>query len=152
VTRITNKLAREGVFVCPTLAVFERRAGKKAATAVEAHAFDNMLQFTAACHKAGVALVVGSHTSGPLARRGKAYLREMELLVEAGMEPLEVITAATETNARFFGVAERLGTIEPGKLADLVIVRGDPSRRIQDIDQVERVMLNGIWVDRPSDR
>ena len=62
------------------------------------------------------------------------------------MTPLEVITAATLNNAEFFGVSKRLGTVEPGKIADLLLVNGDPSINIDDIDQVQRVMLNGRWV------
>jgi imidazolonepropionase-like amidohydrolase len=65
------------------------------------------------------------------------------------MAPLEVITAATKTGAEFFGVADRIGTIQPGKLADLVLIDGDPSARIKDIDNVSRVMLNGNWVPLP---
>jgi len=49
-------------------------------------------------------------------------------------------------NARFFRAADRLGSIEPGKLADLVLVEGDPSRNISDMRRITRVMLNGEWV------
>ena len=88
-------------------------------------------------------MVVGSHTSAPFAKRGKAYLREMQLMVDAGMKPIEVITAATKTNAEFFGVEGRLGTLEPGKLADLLVVDGNPAKNIDDMDRVAVVVLNG---------
>ena len=93
-------------------------------------------------------VVVGSHTSAPFAQRGKAYLREMQLMVEAGMQPLEVITAATSTGAKFFGVQDRLGTLHPGKLADVLIVDGNPATNINDIDRVDSVLLNGQVVFR----
>ena len=105
-----------------------------------------MMKFIGLCHDAGAKIVVGSHTSAPFAAKGKAYVREAELLVQAGLSPLEVVTAATKTNAEFFGASRRLGTIEPGKLADLIIVDGDPSTAIGDIDKVDRVMLGGNWV------
>jgi imidazolonepropionase-like amidohydrolase len=57
---------------------------------------------------------------------GFAYVREMELLQEAGFHPLEVIRAATLSGAEALGVADRVGSIEPGKLADLVVVEGNP--------------------------
>lgn len=115
-----------------------------------------MLRFLARCHQAHAKIVVGSHTVAPFANPGRAYQRELELLVGAGLSPLEVITAATQTNAQFFGIADRLGTIEAGKLADLVLIEGDPSKDIAAMGNVKRVMLNGNWVavepfDRPLD-
>ena len=109
-------------------------------------AFRNMLAFVGRAHRAGARVVVGSHSSVPHAERGWAYQREMELLVEAGLTPIEAIVAATLENARFFRVEDRLGTIERGKLADLLLVEGDPSRDIRAMRRVRRVMLNGRWV------
>ena len=90
--------------------------------------------------------MAGSHSTVPKADRGWAYQREMELLAECGLSPIEVITAATRNNAEFFRVSGRLGTIEPGKLADLVLLAGDPLNGIPAMRQVERVMLNGGWI------
>ena len=135
-----------GVFVSPTLAIFEARQGERNATPDEVEGFANMLEFLSKCHQAGARIVVGSHTSAPFAERGMAYFREMELLVECGMTPLEVITAGTRNNAQFFGIDDRLGTIEVGKLADLIIVDGDPAKDISAMRKVEDVMLNGRWV------
>jgi len=147
---LLDLIVQRKVVVCPTLAVFEKRRGDRNTTEVEARGFENMLRFTRLCHRAGVTLVVGSHSSVPKAERGWAYQREMELLVECGLTPAEVITAATRNNADFFRISGRLGTIEPGKLADLILVRGDPLKDIQALRQVQRVMLNGQWV-MPSD-
>jgi imidazolonepropionase-like amidohydrolase len=68
------------------------------------------------------------------------------LLHEAGLTPMEVIVAATMENARYFRVDERLGSIEKGKLADLVVVDGDPIKDIKLMRNVKRVMINGVWV------
>ena len=69
----------------------------------------------------------------------------MELLVESGLTPMDAIVAATTQQARFFRIAERLGSIETGKLADLILVEGDPRQDIRAMRRVQRVMLNGKW-------
>ena len=97
--------------------------------------------------EAGARIVVGGHTSVPFAARGEAPWREIELLVEAGLTPMQAIQAATANGAAFLGRARDLGTIEPGKLADLVVLTGDPLARIADIRTVERVLAGGAWVD-----
>ena len=104
-----------------------------------------MLRFVGICHQAGAKIVVGSHTSAPFAERGRAYQRELELLVECGLTPLEALTAGTLHNAEFFGIEDRLGTIEPGKTADLILVDGDPSADITAMRNVKHVLLNGNW-------
>jgi imidazolonepropionase-like amidohydrolase len=145
--RLIELLIEKEVYVSPTLAIFERRNGAKEGTKEQERAFGNMLQFMSACYEAGVRIVVGSHTSAPFAEKGRAYQRELELLIDCGMTPLEAITAGTLVNARFFGVEDRLGTVEMGKLADLLIVEGDPSKQIDDLVRVQKVMLNGRWVE-----
>jgi imidazolonepropionase-like amidohydrolase len=134
------------VVVSPTLAVFERRAGDKDVADMHVRGFEKMLQFVGMCHQAGVTIVAGSHTWVPHADLGWAYQRELELLVESGLEPLEAIKAGTVNNARFFGAEDRLGSIGPGKMADMVFVRGDPSRDIKDMYKVSCVMFNGRWI------
>lgn len=144
---LLDLIVQRGTFLSPTLAVFERRAGDKGATEMHARAFRQMLKFVGLAKRAGARIVVGSHSSVPHAERGWAYQREMELLVESGLTPLQAITAATLENARFFRIADRLGSIEAGKLADLILVEGDPSRDMVAMRRVRRVMLNGRWVD-----
>jgi imidazolonepropionase-like amidohydrolase len=135
-----------GTFVSPTLAVFERQKGDKDTTDMHVHGFKQMENFVRLVHSAGAKVVVGSHSDVPHAKRGWAYQRELELLVESGLTPMQAIVAGTAENARFFRIADRLGTIEVGKLADLVIVEGDPTKNISDMRRVKRVMLNGRWV------
>lgn len=143
---LLDLMIRERTFFSVTLAVFERRAGDPRVTEVEARGFQNMLRFVRLCHQAGVTLVVGSHSVVPKAGRGWAYQRELELLCECGCSPLEAIRAGTLDNARFFRQEDRLGTIEPGKLADLFLVEGDPARDIGALSHVRRVMLGGFWI------
>src|SRR5580692_5742744 len=73
--------------------------------------------------------------------------RQVELLVEAGFSPLEAIHIATENGADFLGEAARIGTLKAGKLADLVVIKGDPSQKIADIENVELVFKDGIGYD-----
>ena len=134
-----------GVVVSPTLAVFERQPGDKETTAVHVHAFKQMEAFVGLANKAGAKIVVGSHSDVPHAKRGWAYQRELELLVDSGLTPMQAIVAGTLENARYFHAADRLGSIEAGKLADLVLVEGDPSKDISKMRRIKRVMLNGVW-------
>ena len=134
-----------GVVVSPTLAVFERQPGDKDTKQVHVHAFKQMEAFVGLAKKAGAKVVVGSHSDVPHAKRGWAYQRELELLVEAGLTPMEAIVAGTMENARYFRIEDRLGSIEAGKLADLVFVEGDPLKDISNMRRVKRVMLNGQW-------
>ena len=77
----------------------------------------------------------------------EAAWRELELLVDAGLSPAQALASAWITPARFFGVAERLGSIEPGKAADLVLLRENPLKDISAVRRVQRVMLAGEWVE-----
>jgi imidazolonepropionase-like amidohydrolase len=143
---LLDLMVKRKVFLSPTLAVFEKRRGDRGVIEVEAHGFENMLEFARMCHRAGARIVVGSHSVVPKAERGWAYQRELELLAECGLTPLEIITAATRNNAEFFRASARLGTIEPGKLADLVLLDDDPLKDIRALHRVGRVMLNGRWI------
>jgi imidazolonepropionase-like amidohydrolase len=140
-----------GVVVSPTLAVFERQRGDKDTTDVHVTGFQRMEEFVGLARKAGAKIVVGSHSDVPHAKRGWAYQRELELLVESGLSPLEAIVAGTMENARYFHIADRLGSVEKGKLADLILVEGDPSTNISDMRRIKRVMLNGIWQQAESE-
>jgi len=73
--------------------------------------------------------------------------REVELLVEAGFTPLEAIKIATYNGAQFLGQLDRIGTIAVGKAADLVVIKGDPSKKIEDIENVELVFKDGVGYD-----
>lgn len=145
VDSLVRFLTEKQTFICPTLGVFERQADR--GDSVEVNGFANMVKFVGLAKKGGARIVVGSHTWVPYAERGYAYFREMELLQQAGMTPMEIIQAATLENARFFRIEERVGTVEAGKLADLILVDGDPIADISHMRNVRRVMLNGTWIE-----
>jgi len=73
--------------------------------------------------------------------------REIELLVEAGFTPVEAIHIATENGAIYLGRQDRIGTLAAGKQGDLVLIKGDPSRNIDDIENVEIVFKAGVGYD-----
>jgi imidazolonepropionase-like amidohydrolase len=73
--------------------------------------------------------------------------RELELLVEAGFTPIEAIHIATANGARYEKQLDRIGTIETGKRADLVVLKGDPGQHIADIENVELVFKDGVAYD-----
>ena len=137
-------LSGKKTFVTPTLAAFEKQPDK--GDSIEVNAFRNMLKFTGQAGKGGVRIVVGSHSWVPYAETGFAYFREMELLQQAGLSMMEIIVAATMENARFFRIDERLGSIEKGKLADIIFIEGDPLKDIKAMLNIRRVMLNGVWI------
>lgn len=139
-------LIRKGTFVTPTLGAFEYQAGNGKVDSIKLTAFNNMKAFTGKLKKAGVHIVLGSHATIPYAETGWAFQREMELLVESGLSNSEVIVAATMENARFFRIDDRLGSIEKGKIADMVLVNGNPLVDIKAARNIVRVMLNGVWV------
>ncbi|MCI0392430.1 MAG: amidohydrolase family protein [Acidobacteria bacterium] len=140
-------IVNRGVFISATLAVFERRQGDRNTNDTHTRGFKNMLKFIGMAKRAGARVVVGSHSSVPHAERGWAYQREMELFVESGMTPIEAIVAATMENARFFRIDDRLGSVEAGKLSDLILVEGDPTKEIGALRRIKRVMLNGKWIN-----
>ena len=111
-------------------------------------AFKKEMEFERAFVKAGGMLLAGEDPTGMggvLAGFGDQ--REVELLVEAGFTPLEAIHSATANGAQFLGDADRIGTIAAGKQADLVVIKGDPSSKIEDIENVEIVFKDGVGYD-----
>ena len=75
------------------------------------------------------------------------WQREIELLVEAGFSPVEAIQIYSANGASWLGESNRIGTIAPGKLADRVLVRGDPATHISDIENVDMVFKDGVGYD-----
>jgi len=111
-------------------------------------AFKKEEEFEYAFSKAGGLLLAGldpTGMGGVIAGFGDQ--REVELLVEAGFTPLEAIHIATYNGAQYLGELDRIGTIAPGKQADLVVIKGDPSKKIEDIENVETVFKDGVGYD-----
>jgi imidazolonepropionase-like amidohydrolase len=113
-----------------------------------AQMFKQEMEFERAFAKAGGLLLAGvdpTGIGGDLAGFGDQ--RELELLVEAGFTPLEAIHIATHNGAQYLGELDRIGTIAAGKQADLVVMKGDPSKRIEDVENTEIVFKDGVGYD-----
>ncbi|HLL13477.1 MAG TPA: amidohydrolase family protein [Pyrinomonadaceae bacterium] len=106
-------------------------------------AFERSLKLTGRLHRAGVPLMAGSDLVVP----GHSIFRELELLVRAGLSPLEAIRAATVVPARALRMEGELGTIEAGKRADLLLVAGNPLDSISHIRRVKYVVARGEMHD-----
>ncbi len=106
------------------------------------------MDFERAFVQAGGLLIAGldpTGNGGVVA--GFGDLREVELLVEAGFPPLEAIKIASLNGAKFLGEDARIGSIAPGKQADLMVVKGNPATNILDIEKVEIVFKDGVGYD-----
>lgn len=99
-------------------------------------------------HRKGVPLAAG--TDAPLlsVEPGFALHRELARFVDAGLEPYEALRAATVTAARLLGMEREIGTIEVGKLADLLLVAGDPLEDLSTLRRPVGVMAAGRWIPR----
>jgi imidazolonepropionase-like amidohydrolase len=102
--------------------------------------------------KGGAVIGVGTDAASPLNFHTDAMWFEMKALTDIGMTPLQVISAATQTNARIMGKSAELGTIEPGKLADIIIIDGNPLADINAMKHVDIVMKDGqVWYPDPTE-
>jgi len=103
--------------------------------------FTKEVELVGMMHKAGVSIVAGTDGSG------MELVRELELYVSAGFTPGEALASATIVPARNAGVDSTVGSIEVGKMADLVLVEGDPSKRIGNLRNTRTVMMAGKLMD-----
>ena len=103
--------------------------------------FAKLSELVGVLHKAGVPIVAGTDGSG------MELVRELELYVDAGFTPAEALASATIRTAHLVGADARTGSIAVGKAADLVLVDGDPSKRIGDLRHTRIVMMEGKLMD-----
>jgi imidazolonepropionase-like amidohydrolase len=103
---------------------------------------------TAAFHEAGVPLMAGTDSEGLGAQPGYGLHTELMLFVRSGMSPIDAIRSATITPARVLGIADSVGSVEPGKIADLVLLDADPLADIGSTRRIAGVFAAGRWVPR----
>jgi imidazolonepropionase-like amidohydrolase len=109
----------------------------------------HMFEMVKKMKDAGVKLGVGTDIVMAWYRRLPGpYIQELKNFERIGYKPQEALIAATRTNAEILGMADRLGTIEPGKLADLIIVDGKPDVNVEDLAKVPFVMVGGRVMKR----
>lgn len=165
---------KAGAFVVPTLSVVQSAAGQAGGVALTQHPsmapflteqeraslamtfpqrpgsrvrLDHALAAVRQLHAAGVPILAGSDAPNPGTAHGSTVHYELELLVRAGLRPIEALQAATARPAAAFQLEDR-GTIAPGKRADLLLVDGDPSSDITATRQIVAVWKGGVRLDR----
>jgi imidazolonepropionase-like amidohydrolase len=112
--------------------------------------FERAMRNTRKLAAGGVLIAVGSDGGSTLDFPGLMTHREIELLVEAGLSPMDAIVAATRNGALALRKGDELGTVEPGRLADLMLVSANPLEDVRNLRKIDRLMLNGEWVDRAA--
>lgn len=112
--------------------------------------FQAQLDLTRRFQKDGVPLLAGSDFGGGLEVAGFSLHREFDLLGQAGLTPLQVLQAATENGARFLNASDRLGSVEPGHDADLVVLLGDPTASVANLHRIDAVVRAGRYYDRSA--
>ena len=144
-----NMMKQKDIAYCPTLAASEAiaqyKGWRKGIDKEPESVMQKHKSFTAAL-QSGVTICMGGDV-GVFPHGDNA--REMELMVDYGMKPLNVLRSATSVNADVFKIADKVGRIKVGLLADIVAVKGDPSTDIHNIRNVVLVMKGGvIYLDK----
>jgi imidazolonepropionase-like amidohydrolase len=112
--------------------------------------FDEMKRNVKKLHDLGVLLATGTDAPYPGVFQGEAVHHELELLVELGLTPLEAIRMATFNAALIMKADKEWGSLQAGRLANVLIVNGNPAERISDTRKIDTVILQGKVLDRPS--
>ncbi|PVM82005.1 amidohydrolase family protein [Caulobacter endophyticus] len=140
-----------GLFYAPTLAVYEpvKPGAKPPADPDSPRARQSRLKFgyalgnAKALYDAGVPLALGTDAGMTGTPHGSSTQRELELLVQAGLTPVQALTIGTAGSARAMNQLADRGTLEVGKRADFVLVAGKPWETISDARKVDRVFIDG---------
>ena len=112
--------------------------------------YETALKNAAAVAAAGIPIAVGTDSSGASRVQGLWEHREMEHMVKAGLTPMQAIQAATVNGARMLGVEDKYGTLQPGKVADLIVLDANPLSDITNSRKIDAVWMNGQPVDRAA--
>jgi imidazolonepropionase-like amidohydrolase len=112
--------------------------------------FSRQLEIVRDMNRAGVPLLAGTDTPGFDRVPGFSLVEELALLVRAGLTPMEALQSATRSPARFLRMEDSLGTVEPGKVADLVLLDANPLDDIRNVHRVHSVMLRGRYLAPPA--
>jgi len=108
------------------------------------------LTIIAMMNKAGVPMLAGTDVGNPFLFPGFSLHEELTTFVQAGFTPGEALKTATFNAAKFLGMLDRLGTVEKGKLADLVLLDANPLEDIHNTQKIHAVVLNGRYLDRAA--
>ncbi|OQW30094.1 MAG: hypothetical protein A4E19_11100 [Nitrospira sp. SG-bin1] len=151
-------MKRHGVYMVPTLSALATTAACRPGCGIPESALAKAKSMTKrhqasfkAAHRSGIAIAMGTDAGTPFNYHGD-NAQELERMVALGMTPMEAIVASTATAARLIGIQDLVGTLAKGMEADLVIVKGNPLKRIdvlRDRDKIMGVMKAGKFVSGP---
>ena len=154
-------MKRYGVYMVPTLSALATTASSRPGCGIPDSALDKAKAMTKrhrasfkAAHQSGIAIAMGTDAGTPFNYHGD-NAQELERMVAFGMTPMEAIVASTATAAQLIGIQDSVGTVTKGMEADLVILKGNPLRRIEvlrDRDKIMGVMKAGKFVSGPLAR
>jgi hypothetical protein len=160
---IAERLHKQETFVNPTLHVGRAKYWKllyekelrylspKEEKSIDddRRAFDTSIDHSSRMIEMGVNLITGSDSSWGDYKLGNTVY-EAECLVMAGLSPMKAIMSVTSNAAKALDVHQSVGTIEPGKLADLIVIDGDPSKNIEDLWNVSEIFFDGKKIHNSS--
>lgn len=147
---VVESMASRGTFLVPTLSSFQNFVEVAAGRGIPAERIeeakfvvDRQRKGFRLAREAGVRIAAGNDAGFQFLSHGDSLVRELELYVELGMSPLEAIGAATQVAAQLLQVDDRLGTLEAGKLADILVARGDATEDIRALYDLSLVLKEG---------
>jgi predicted amidohydrolase len=112
--------------------------------------YHRLVELAGTLHRGGVDFLVGTDLGRPFIFAGFSLQDELTLFIQAGFTPGEALKTATYNPANFLGMLDRLGTVEKGKLADLVLLDANPLEDIHNTQKIRAVVLNGRYLDRAA--
>lgn len=145
IKEMISALVNNNVSVDPTLDIYEAMVKEEPQNQ---YLWPKVLQLTRMLYENGVTILSGTDIPNFDLVPGASLHHELELLVEAGITPLEVIKIATRNGAQALGIEDDVGTIEPGKQADMIVLSENPLEDISNTKKIEAVISDGRFVDR----
>ena len=130
------------------IAAAKQAARMNHVTPTDREEFERARRNTRKLAAGGVLIGAGSDGGSALDFPGLMLHRELELLADAGLSLMDVLVAATRNGAIALRKADELGTIEPGRRADLLLISANPLEDIRNLRKIDRMMLDGEWIDR----
>jgi imidazolonepropionase-like amidohydrolase len=117
---------------------------------IQLRLFARDIAIVRAMHSFGVPLLAGTDTPNPYTYPGFSLHEELQLLVSAGLSPTEVLCTATLRAAEFLGVQHDFGSVEEGKVANLLLLEANPADDIRNTQKIRAVVLRGKFLDREN--
>ena len=138
---LIRKLVDEGIYWIPTLEMWKGLVLK--GTVPGTYLFDNLNRFV----KAGGKVALGTdYGGGPFPFELGMPMKEIQLMHEAGMSPSDIIISATKNAAKVCGLGDELGTLERGKIADILVIDGNPLKDLANLTKVRLVIKEGVII------